>query len=480
MTARVPTALKQGLAYLTGTTISQLIPAIASPLLTRIYTPGSFGSFAIVLASIGVLAPITCLRYDLAVVLPHDDNTAGQLTVLSLLTNAAIAIIALIVLTFAHLLRSVDAIRHSLMMLTVALPIGLLVIGTTSVAQSWAIRILDFRIQSLALICQAIVTVVIQVGCGWLFGSHAWCLVLGLVVGYLASLLAYWPVVRSRLWPYARNSNSRQFVLGVARRYVRFPLFTLPYGLVIQVILKGVFFVFAALTTSDVIGQYALAQRVIFFPVVTIMAAASQIFFSRASRIADTAQLTRVVDVLLSCGPLIVGPIFMIALFFSRNLFVWIFGPDWGPAGQMASILAIPSLARSLTAWLDRIFDIRGRQFIALILATTYALISIPAMYVTLRATHNPTVALECFAAITVAYHLIWLVVALAVGDFSLSSAAKFAISTVAIAAYMAAVYELCVLFHQEIGVSIGICIVAMIPLVMFGIGKVRREMHFT
>ncbi len=63
---RLPASVKQGLTLLGGTTLAQAIPALASPVIARLFTPADIGAFAFVVAVFGVLTPIACLRYDVA------------------------------------------------------------------------------------------------------------------------------------------------------------------------------------------------------------------------------------------------------------------------------------------------------------------------------------------------------------------------------------------------------------------------------
>ena len=64
------------LTLMTGTTIAQAIPIAISPILTRIYTPGDFGVFALFLAIIGVFSVVASGRYELALMLPRKEEDA--------------------------------------------------------------------------------------------------------------------------------------------------------------------------------------------------------------------------------------------------------------------------------------------------------------------------------------------------------------------------------------------------------------------
>ncbi len=61
----------------TGTALAQIIPLLASPILTRLYSPEAFGLFAVFIAIIMSISPAVMGSYELAIVLPKRDKTAG-------------------------------------------------------------------------------------------------------------------------------------------------------------------------------------------------------------------------------------------------------------------------------------------------------------------------------------------------------------------------------------------------------------------
>src|SRR5437588_9311723 len=133
-------------------------------------------------------------------------------------------------------------------------------------------------------------------------------------------------------------------MITVARTYLRFPLYTGPYAFFGQAGARSVVLVLAALTSANTVGQYAVAQRVIFLPVATLMAAASQIFYSRAARSLDDPRMAHMVRTALISGPLIVGPFFLLVVLFAEPTFEAVFGAEWAQAGRFAAILALPSM----------------------------------------------------------------------------------------------------------------------------------------
>ena len=67
-----------------GVGLSQLIPLFLLPILTRYFSPQDFGFFAFVMALIQLMAIISTLRLEMAVVLPKKNNDAALLCLISI------------------------------------------------------------------------------------------------------------------------------------------------------------------------------------------------------------------------------------------------------------------------------------------------------------------------------------------------------------------------------------------------------------
>ncbi|MGO9934868.1 MAG: lipopolysaccharide biosynthesis protein [Steroidobacteraceae bacterium] len=434
---RLPVSVRQGLTLLTGSTVAQIVPAILAPVLTRLYVPADFGTFAFVLAVFGVLAPLVCMRYELAIMLPEDDERAAHVTLLCFIIALTIAVLAFLAPLGLWVFASGAGIRTFAPLLLAMLPAGIAMLGIQLVAQNWTLRTHNYRVLSLSIVVQAIVTIGVQTLLGATLGSSPYFLIIGTLAGYLALVLVYLPEIRGQILPRLKKHHSFEGALRAARLYLRFPIYTGPYAFVCQASVRGVFVVLAALTSAAVVGQYALAQRVIFLPVSTLMAAASQVFFSRAARKLDDPRMPKMVRTLLIAGPLAVGPFFMLIFLFGEPIFATVFGRAWQQAGRFAVILAFPSMVKSLTAWLDRVYDIRSRQRLALINEIAYSIVALAGAYIVLLVSGDAELAVETYAAVTVIYYVLWLLCSLWVAGFDLLIGREFVLTSAAMSCFL-------------------------------------------
>ena len=86
---------------LSGNIFGQLIPIIASVILTRLYSPDDFAVLAYFLIITSIISVIAGGRYELAIMLPEDEKKAKTLYVISLIFNVSISgIVALVCYLF--------------------------------------------------------------------------------------------------------------------------------------------------------------------------------------------------------------------------------------------------------------------------------------------------------------------------------------------------------------------------------------------
>lgn len=435
-------AYKQGATLLTGTIAAQIFPALAAPLITRVYHPLEFGAFAVALAAFGLLAPIACLRYDIAIVLPEREEDAAPIAALCLVIAAAWAVAIAAPLLVAEHYAQMARYRELTLLLLAMLPASVFLQGCQAVAQNWSLRIQNFRVISIAPALQALITVVCQLLFGKFLDDSAFALIAGALCGNVAAVLVLLPVLTKAVLPAIYAHAPRARVTAAARDYRRFPLVTGPYAFLCQALVRGALVVLGYWGSAAIVGQFALAQRITLVPIVTVTAAMSQVFYSRAARRMDEPRTEHVVRIMLRVGPWIMGPFLMLLMLFGKPIFALIFGAEWAEAGQLAGILAALSIVRCSTSWLDRIYDIRAKQHLSLALTAAFTVLALATMYVVLRETRDADAGVLAYMAVTVIFYLLWTAIALRIARFSQQISAELIMSTLLMAALVMGLYE--------------------------------------
>ena len=67
-----------------GTVIAQVIGVITVPIISRFFGPEAYGTAALFTSITGVIAVISCWRYELAIVIPEKDEEAASVFFVSL------------------------------------------------------------------------------------------------------------------------------------------------------------------------------------------------------------------------------------------------------------------------------------------------------------------------------------------------------------------------------------------------------------
>ena len=68
--------------------VSQVLPFVITPIVTRIYSPDSFGSFSIFISIVALISVIASARYELAIVICAKDQLKDLMVVILALSSA--------------------------------------------------------------------------------------------------------------------------------------------------------------------------------------------------------------------------------------------------------------------------------------------------------------------------------------------------------------------------------------------------------
>ena len=326
-------------ALVSGTAGAQLIAVLASPLLTRFYTPEDFGVLAVFVALLGVLSVVSSLRYELAI--PLSRTASGALSTLSLAValNLVFSLtVGILVVAFQKPIADLFKIPLLANYLWI-LPIGVIFIGTYRALTFWAVREKSFRTIARTKLTQALCGVGTQLGIGALLAGPVG-LIAGQVVGQSTGVIVLGRLLRQKFKLFHNAVRCRRIIIA-AITHSRFPKFDLLAAGINTAAINLPQFLLAALFGPAIAGFYLLAYRVISMPVAVFGQAVGQALYAHARESAANGTLYRFVcqlaGILLA---LILVP--MIVLFwYGEPLFSLIFGAEWNTAGVYAGWLIL-------------------------------------------------------------------------------------------------------------------------------------------
>ncbi|MGN6392920.1 MAG: lipopolysaccharide biosynthesis protein [Gemmatimonadales bacterium] len=350
-----------------GTAVAQGLLALATPVLTRLYTPADYGTLAVYSSTLTVLLVVASLRYELAIPLPEDESTAASLLVLTFVflgvSTAGLSIaVWLVGDPFTTAVR-VPALRPYLWLL----PVGFVGAGVYQALSYWAIRRSAFGRLARTRLSQGVGQVASQVGLG-LARAGAPGLLIGDVIGRVAgggglALLAW----RDR--PAALVS--RASIGEAARRYRRFPLLTTWAGIFNIGSLQLPSILFSATFGAAAAGLYALSYKMLVLPTMLVGQAVGQVFLARAAALAREPErlkeLTERIALVLFAGGL---PVFAVIALSGPRLFATVMGGQWEQAGRYAQVLAPWFVVWLVSSPLSGLLSVREWQGSALAFTT--------------------------------------------------------------------------------------------------------------
>jgi O-antigen/teichoic acid export membrane protein len=317
-----------------GTALGQGIVILASPILTRLYTPEDFGILAVYTAILGIVVVMASLRYELAIPLPKEHSLAANLLVGAL---ALIGIISLLTV------MAIWSFGHSIVQLTNTpllpylwlIPIGVALTGSLQVFSYWASRNGQFTLIAYTKSLQGAGLVGVQLLAG-LFGMGPLGLIAGTIVGGAVGL----GMLIRRRTPIAPDTSNRG-VLTALGRYRKFPLYNLWGALMNVGGLQAAPLLLASFFSPAVAGYYSLTLRVLSLPAALVGQAVGQVFYPTVAKGLHNQDVTRSLVVKTATALLSISlPVFLIITLVGPELFRFVFGADWEQAGTYASLLA--------------------------------------------------------------------------------------------------------------------------------------------
>lgn len=331
-----------------GTMLGQGVMLLSLPLLTRLYTPDTFGLMAVFLGVLVPLNAVASLRYEVAIALPRDESTAQKLLVIALvLVLVFTSVLGLVVYSVApDLLRGTDL--AALIPFLWLLPVSFLGGGLYHALSYYAIRQQRFGAIAWSKVTQGVGQASAQVGLG-LLGLGLGGLLVGIVVrfwgGTGALLKQLWREMKSWSW-----RPERRDLLRIMTTYRRFPLLS-SWATLIQVGSTHLPAIMLAVLYGPLAaGWFSLGQRVLEAPITLLAKSASQVYIGEASatirqrpdNLHDLYKTTLWRQLKLGL------PLMVFVMLPAPWIFPLVFGNDWQTTGVYVQLLSLMFLLQFL------------------------------------------------------------------------------------------------------------------------------------
>jgi O-antigen/teichoic acid export membrane protein len=338
---------------------AQAMPLLAAPLITRMCTPAEMGAFSVWLGVVTVSAIAATLRLETAMILDHEAEQQRVCFSVVFRTATITAVLVSLAAMLAHVL-DLPALRQQSWAALAVIGVGTWLMAYTQTTIAYATSHKAFGKAAQAKIWGAGTIAFTQVLLLWAGAGEAGLLagqLVGLFVGLAAAAILLRPP-RPHITP-RFDAQARAYLV----RHQKFWRFSLPSNLLNGLVSQMPLFLIGMRHGALAAGLYALTQRVLAAPVSLLAASVLEVFkresvheFETLGNCRHAYRYTFKALSLLGLGPALV------LLFLSPELFAWVFGPSWRPAGELAQILAPLCFLNFIASPLSYVFFVTGRQ----------------------------------------------------------------------------------------------------------------------
>jgi O-antigen/teichoic acid export membrane protein len=389
---------------LIGFALAQALPLLASPLLTRLYTPEAFGLQALFISWSAALGVLATLRLDLAIVLSTTRREAGfiaglaflQASVITFLTVASIAL-------FAPAIFEPQSPGGTWVWLLGPMVFTMALVQIAGGLLTWQKH---FGPTSRAQVINQLGYLAIALGLGFA-AAPTEGLVGAKLAGQILAVSALLFVLRGIFQDIKLPPRAEWEVLWARCR--PFLLFNTSYSLI------GVFgrevpiFAFSAVAATSAAGFYGLARVLLGAPATLLAASLSQVYYREAAEHRGTARLQSLTIGLLRLTMRATAPAFAFLMVWGDVVFALLFGRGWETAGQYAMILAFATWLGIQTAWPERLYESVGKQGVSFSIQLTFDAVAAIVVFTAVLNGVPHIAAVGLFAGVNTMFHLTYL-----------------------------------------------------------------------
>ena len=346
-----------------GTTIAQAIPILISPILTRIYSPSEFGILAIYISLLSILSVISTGKYELAIMLPDDEEEAIQLIWLSFFMSVISSVIIFLLLTLSyHDISHYFGFDGNSDFIIYILPISIVMFGGVQAITMFLNRNKSYVAMSRTKVINNAASGASQMLV--YFSTNG--LIIGYIIGQLSSFVYISNVIRCKIADGRVSGDFRpnvRFIFSLAFKYRVFPLVNSTSSLLNTSSVQLIPIVLTNIFSSAIAGFYSLAQRILQMPMSLLGSSISQVYFQKAREIFENKDELKRLTIEINKKLLLIGalPIF-ITLLFGEHIFALIFGEEWKVAGEYARYLAPWIYLVFISSPLSNLIIVMGKQ----------------------------------------------------------------------------------------------------------------------
>ena len=359
----------------TGSVLAQGIRAVATPILTRIYSAESMGIYTYLISISAIFMGIANLRYEIPIVTDKDEKNVFPLVKLSLLIGLIITLCSSIGFGVYFHYNGKPIFWAVLIFLNV------LAYSITNILTAYNNRNKEYKLISSMYVIRVGVQYVLAILLG-LFNPIALFLLIPYVLGEYMGIGRQMSSLKNHLGEIATIETSE--LKEVGKLHLKQPLFSTPALLANSLSYSLITIFIERLFGLETVGFYSISVSLLGLPLAVIGGNISKVFMQSASNEYSKTGLYRnsfnkTIIILF----LIAVPMVLLLYYFATPICQLVFGKEWAQSGEFIKILAPMFGVRFITSALSPSFTIVKKQQVELFLQGVFLVANVASYYLT-------------------------------------------------------------------------------------------------
>lgn len=335
--------VKKTSILVTGTLIAQVVPITLMPVLTRLYTPESFGQLTLYLSIISILSTIATLRYEFTIVQAKTEEEAGLLVTISFVMLFIITILlsfCLFVCSFFDYLNLED--NNYLFLL----PISTFFLGGFNILVNFMLYKNDYNNISYSKILQSGTIGIFQMlfyffkNIGLIFG-----LVSGQILTFFIMFFLFKSLKNENISFYSHRTKNVN--LWEKIMYYKGVSFYSSLGSLSDSASQQMpVFMIDKFFGNHTVGIFGMSLRILSIPTALVSRAVGQVLYKKVNESDNKVNLIYFVIKLFLSLFFLYLPVCFLIWFYGEDIFAFIFGEAWREVGAYSKVLVISILIR--------------------------------------------------------------------------------------------------------------------------------------
>jgi len=399
-------SLKNVMVLTSGTVLSQVLPILFFPILSRLYTPADYGVLGLFMSISMLLMLISNLQLNYAILIPKEDKEALKVLMTGLHLIIFFTVISLLlVIAFGGgitQLLSSSELKPWLYLL----PATVLFSGANIQLSAWFNRTGQFNVISSSRVTTSLVTVFFSLTFSQvIIGSG------GLLISYfLGSLSSFFILFinfkkRQSIFPISYKE-----LIQVVKANKNYPLFTLPTELLNNLTQQLPLYIFSMYSGVQTVGWFSRGRQILGLPINYISGSVSEVYKQKASEAFRNNPSALKPLFFKTLGYLFLFSIvpFLLLGFFSPFLFAFFFGENWRQAGVFTQCLVVMYFFKFVISPLTFNFLLMGKQRINFAFHVITIFLILIALFCGLYLFKSEVLALILFSGVYSIFYLIY------------------------------------------------------------------------